>query len=116
MRSVERFTGAKLDLTPLKTEALGQWLREEHEISRTAYSWITERWLDSLRMYNGWPRDGTRMSPRENAPNIEITICAMAADVICAQFIDLYFQVEPPLTVRPRAGRDELRQAFQMFR
>ena len=115
MRTVERLEGEPLSLSATKLMDLGLWLKGEHDISDSAYYWIREKWMDNLRMYNGWPRDGTRMSPRENAPNIEITVGALACDVICAQIIDLYFQVQPPLTVRPRAAFDDLRQAFQMF-
>ena len=115
MRTVERLTGEPLNLKASEMIELGQWLKEEHRIADSAYYWIREKWMDFLRMYNGWPRDGQRMSPRENAPNLEITICALACDVIAAQIIDLYFQVSPPLTVKPRAAFDDLRQAFQMF-
>lgn len=115
MRSVERLTGKELDLSAIELANLGLWLRDEHDIAQSAYYWIRERWMDDLRMYNGWPRDPARVSPRPNAPNLEITVGALACDVICAQIIDLYFQVQPPLTVKPRTGHDGVRQAFQMF-
>jgi len=116
MRSVERLTGVdSLKLSPTQLFEIGIWLRDEHDIADSAYHWIRQKWMNFLRMYNGWPRDGGRMSPRENAPNIEITVCALACDVISAQIIDLYFQVTPTLTVKPRASDDQLRQCFQMF-
>lgn len=115
MRTVERLTGLPLELTPTQLVDLGIWLKEEHDISDSAYHWIREGWMDELRQYNGFPRNMNRVSPREDAPNIEITIGALACDVICAQIIDLYFQVSPVLTVKPRAAFDTLREAFQMF-
>lgn len=116
MRSVERLTGVEsLKLSAPQLNDLGLWLKEEHDLADSAYYWIRQKWMNFLRMYNGWPRDGGRMSPRENAPNIEITVCALACDVICAQIIDLYFQVTPTLTVKPRSSDDQLRQCFQMF-
>ena len=115
MRTVERLSGEPLKLKGTQRNDLGQYLKAEHDISDSAYYWIREKWMDALRMYSGWPRNLARLSPRENAPNIEITIGALACDVICAQIIDLYFQVQPSLTVRPRVGHDEIRQAYQMF-
>ena len=115
MRQVERITGSSLKLAPEEKLALGQWLVSEHDYSDSAYRWIREAWMDELRMYNGWPRNMTRLSPREDAPNLEITLGALATDVISAQFIDLYFQVSPALTVRPRTGFDDIRKAYQVF-
>lgn len=57
---------------------------------------------ECLKMYNGVPKMQTRDIPIPNAPNIEVTIGAIASDVIYAQALDLIFSMTPLVTVRPK--------------
>lgn len=63
---------------------------------------LEECWKRQLAMYEGVPKQVTRDVPIENAPNIEVTIGAIAVDTINAQANDLIFGTKPFATVRPK--------------
>src|SRR5258705_9483536 len=83
-----------------RLNALRAWLQKEITDAKAA------RWMwdslcrDLLRMYEGVPQNPVRNTPIENAPNIEITLGAIASDAIYAQSMDLIYTVSPHLTVR----------------
>lgn len=57
-------------------------------------------WRDALRQYDGVPKNPVRNTPVENAPNIEVTLGAIATDAVYAQAIDLIFNISPIVTAR----------------
>ncbi len=57
-------------------------------------------WRDDMRQYDGVPKNPVRNVPIENAPNIEVTLGAIATDAVYAQAVDLIFNVSPWVTAR----------------
>lgn len=90
-----------LTVSPERMEALRSWLFIEIEDALASRSALDGQWRDDLRMYEGVPRLDVRNTPIENAPNIEITLGAIACDSICAQATDLIFGTSPIITCRP---------------
>lgn len=82
--------------------ALKEWLFIEIEDALSARKPLEANWRECLKMYNSIPRLESRNIPIPNAPNIEVTIGAIAADTIYAQAIDLIFNTSPLATVRPK--------------
>lgn len=78
------------------------WLYNEIEDALSSRKRLDAIWRECLKMYNGVPKIDTRDVPIPNAPNIEVTIGAIAADTINAQAIDLIFNTSPLVTVRPK--------------
>ena len=66
-------------------------------------------WRELMRMYDGVPKNPVKNFPIENAPNIEVTLGAIASDAIYAQAYDAIFSVEPFVTARgiPKRKKDE---------
>lgn len=84
-------------------------LRQEIEDAFGARVDLEQGWLEDLRQYAAVPKNPARsVVGIENAPNIEIALGALAADAVYAQFLDLIFNVEPVVTVRPvgKTGED----------
>jgi hypothetical protein len=82
--------------------ALTQWLDQEIEDTLSSRSTLDSLIRECLKMYNGVPKLTVRNVPIPNAPNIEITIGAIAADTIYAQAIDLIFNTSPLVTCRAK--------------
>ena len=82
------------------------WLDRELEDAISARQPQEAVWRDNLRQYEGIPKLPVRNIPIENAPNIEVTLGAIATDAVYAQAIDTIFTVSPILTVRPVSGDD----------
>jgi hypothetical protein len=80
---------------------LSDWIYTEIEDYISARKPLENIWRESLRMYEGVPKLTSRDIPVENAPNIEVTVGAIATDTIYAQAIDLIFNTTPLATVRP---------------
>lgn len=82
-----------------------------HDLSEYLHTSITDyfarrvpldsQWREDLRIYEGVPLRDVSNFPIENAPNIEITLGAIACDSIYAQAIDSLFAVTPFITCRP---------------
>jgi len=85
------------------------WLSRETEDACAARHPQEVLWRESLRQYVAEPRVAVRNVPIENAPNIEVPVGAIATDEIYAQILDLIFNIQPILTVRP-VGSDEARR------
>jgi len=121
-RFIERHTTRqRLVMDSDRLGALHEWLYNEIEDALAARKRLDAIWRECLKMYNGVPRLDTRDIPIPNAPNIEVTIGAIAADTIYAQAIDLIFNISPLVTVRPKPkfkGDDETvkdAKALQVF-
>lgn len=91
----------KLKYTKAQQKGLQAYLFQETHDAMASRSPQDELWRDLLRMYEGVPKHPVRNTPIVNAPNIEVTLGATASDMIYAQAIDLIFNANPPLTVRP---------------
>ena len=97
---------------------LGNWLTEEVERSEMARLALERAWQESLRMYEGTNRFRRKGQPIENAPNLEITLGAIATDAIYAQILNLIFNVQPIITIRETAEDGLLKEhvkALQRF-
>ncbi len=89
-----------LKLSEQSLFACGQWVGQEIEDALSAQTAQQAEWRESMRLYVGRTEHAVRNIPITNAPNIEVTIGAIAADAIYAQALDLIFQVSPTVTVR----------------
>lgn len=95
-------TRQSLTPSPDSLKSLSSWLYNEIEDSLSSRKNLDSVWRHCLKMYAGVPRLESRDIPIPNAPNIEITIGAIAADTINAQAVDLIFNTSPFITVRPK--------------
>lgn len=101
--------------------ALESYLSIEIEDALSARKPLEATWRECLRQYEGVPKDPVKNFPIENAPNIEITLGAIAADAIYAQMIDLIFTASPLVTCQPETKGSEDKetvknvQALQRF-
>jgi hypothetical protein len=66
----------------------------------SARSPLERIWRECLRRYEGVPKNPVRNTPVVNAPNIEVTIGAIAADAVYAQASELVWSTSPLVTVR----------------
>jgi hypothetical protein len=83
------------------TSRLASWLDAEIRRALSA-RWMQERvWNAAMQMYEGTPQQERRNFPIENAPNLEVTLGAIAVDAIYAQIVNLIFNVSPIITVSP---------------
>ena len=110
-----------LGITEQKLYDLSMWIFNEFEDAMAFRRKFDITIRECLRMYEGVPKLETRDTPVENAPNIEVTIGAISADMIYAQALDLIFNISPLVTVRPKPKlkNDEeanvTSKAFQRF-
>lgn len=81
---------------------LKEWIFIEIEDALAARKPLEAIWRECLKMYNGIPKLEVRDIPIPNAPNIEVTIGAIASDTIYAQATDLIWNITPLVTVRPK--------------
>ncbi len=98
-----------LNVSPDRLQELGTWLYNGIDDEIAASKEREKVYRECLKMYNGVPKLAVRNIPVPNAPNIEVTIGAIAADTIYAQVIDLVFGTAPLVTVRakPKARDDQ---------
>lgn len=90
----------RLKLNEDQLGRLSGWLTVEVEQALAARIQQEELWRELLRQYDGVPKRPVRNDIIENAPNIEITLGAIAADSIYAQAIDLIYNINPLVTCR----------------
>ena len=88
-------------------ERLAQWLSVEVEDAFTSRVPLEIVWRELFRMYDGVPKKEVNDFPIENAPNIEVTLGAIATDSVYAQMIDLIFGTNPLVTCRPVPKRKD---------
>ena len=91
-----------LQVSPTKVQELAEWISLEIDDAISSRKFMEANWRECLKMYEAVPPLETRDVPIENAPNIEVTIGAIAADTIYAQAVDVIFNTTPLLTVRPK--------------
>lgn len=110
MRIIEKHPAvAPLQKTVEGLSRLREFLDVEIEDALSSRNAQEMAWREALRLYEGVPKNPVRNTPVENAPNIEVTLGAIAADEIYAQAIDLMFQVSPIITVRAVPGDGKAR-------
>lgn len=91
---------AKFKRSKKKDAALAKYLAVEIEDAMSAKNELDQAIREALRQYNGIPRNPTRNIPIENAPNIEVTLGAIAVDALYAQALGNVFSVSPLTTCR----------------
>ncbi len=89
-------------------DRLTMWLYNELEETFSSKAPIESLWVELLRQYEGVPKTAIKNYPIENAPNIEVTLGAIAADSIFAQAMDLkWMQTNQLLTIRSVGNKKE---------
>jgi hypothetical protein len=101
LRTVTIHPSVPNKFTEEQIESLRQWASLELEDAMSMRKSMEGHWRDLLRMYSGQPKNAVRNYPVENAPNMEITLGAIAVDALYAQVIDLIFSLTPLVTCRP---------------
>ena len=96
----------------MSDEARGEFegfLTREIEDAISSRHSLESTWRTLMRMYEGIPKNPARNFPVENAPNIEITLGAIASDALYAAIVDLVFTTSPLVTVRgvPKMKEDK---------
>jgi len=111
MRLIERLPAdeAIKPLRPSKERqlALRSWLISEVEDAFSSLQPQHTLYTELLKVYEGVPDRRVRNIPFENAPNVVVTLAAIASDAIYAQAIDLIFSINPTLTVRVIGTSDQ---------
>lgn len=103
-------------IPPDRIARLQAWLVVEVEDAISARLAQEKMWMEVLRRYEGVPKNPVRNVPIENAPNIEVTLGAIATDSIFAQAVDLIYNVSPLVTVRAtNAAYKEHQKAMQRW-
>src|SRR5208282_3447919 len=103
-------------LTEDARKALSRVLIDRHRKAFDARTGVEATWKKGMLNYQGCPTDNEpRQFPFENAPNIHISIGALATDAIGAQATDLVFSPASPVTVRSRKGQDDFAEAAQDY-
>ena len=118
MRRAESLTKPEplIKVDPVQKVALQQWLTDEVESALSARFEQEKIWREVLRMYEGVPKNPARNIPIENAPNIEVTLGAIATDALYAQALDTLFNISPLVTTRATNEKwVKHNKAFQRF-
>ena len=106
MRTIETYPQTEaFDLTPEREARLKEWLFQELSYAKGARTIQEFLWRELLRLYEAVPKNPIRNVPVENAPNIEVTLGAIASDSLYAQMLDLIFSVSPFVTARAQDTR-----------
>jgi hypothetical protein len=92
----------KLNVSDEAITRLASWLDSTVTDAVAARQPLEHAWRRQLTMYEGVPKLPTRDVPIENAPNIEVTLGAIASDIIWAQATDTFYNTSPFATVRPK--------------
>jgi hypothetical protein len=95
-------TRQRLEVTQQRLQDLASWIFLEIEDSQASSQPLQSNWREVLKCYEGIPKMEARDVPIENAPNIRVTVGAIAADTIYAQAVDLIFGTTPLVTARPK--------------
>lgn len=108
MRTIEQLPELELlNVTEEQRNRLGSWLQDEVQTALAARSAQDTLWNEMLRLYEGVPKNPVKNTPIENAPNIEVTLAAIAIDSIYAQMLDTLYNISPRLTVRATQVNDK---------
>lgn len=114
MRYVTPHPNIELDKTFTKEQKqrLSDWLTLEVTDALSAQFRQQAVWRECLRLYEGVPKNPTKVHPVPGAPNLEVTIGAIATDSIYSQSLDLVFSISPTLTIRAgNASTDDAEDA-----
>ena len=79
---------------------LEEYLTREIEDAISSRHGLESTWRELMRQYEGVPKNPVSNFPVENAPNIEVTLGAIAADALYASMIDLIYTATPLVSVR----------------
>jgi hypothetical protein len=111
---IKHASRSRLEINPDRLVKLIDFLTIEIEDAFSARKALEANWRECLRMYDGVPTQAVKDFPVENAPNVEITIGAIAADSIFAQVVDLIFGTTPLVMCRgiPKRPNDEENRAL----
>ena len=106
------------DFTLKRTEdgkqRLTSWLSVEVEDGISSMTPLIDVMTECLRQYEGVPKEKIVNTPVANAPNVEVTLGAIAADSINAQAVDTILTIDPLVTIRPTSrGTQEDADALQ---
>jgi len=114
MRIVDRSGGKPLrDLDDAMLASLSEWLVNSRLRSEAARQAIERQCMDDLRMYQGVSSTAERNVPIDQAPNLEITLGAVAVDGIYANFVELVTQASQLVTIIPRKHYEDYADALQ---
>jgi hypothetical protein len=89
-----------LDISVEQRKQLEGFLTREIEDAISSRHALESTWRELMRMYEGVPKNPARNFPVENAPNIEITLGAIASDALYAAIVDLIYTTSPLVTCR----------------
>lgn len=92
---------SKLKISEDQAVKLLAWVNREMEDGLSARYPQEQAWLDNLRQYGQVPLTPVRNIPVENSPNYEVPLGAEFTDSMYAQILDLIFNIQPVLTVKP---------------
>jgi hypothetical protein len=101
MRTVAEGAGKPLKLTAEQRLRLQNHLQSSHREALDQRFGVEKQRQRCLNSYVGESPADPRWTPYKEAPVVEITIGAMCTDAVIAQAMDLIFQTNPILTVRP---------------
>lgn len=108
MRLVETTTTVeKLRRSQRNDKRLMDYLTLETEMAYSARQGQETNWIECLRQYEGVPKNPYKAIPFENAPNMEVTLGAIATDALYAQSLTNAFSQSPVLTIRPTRRAEE---------
>lgn len=114
MRDIVLSDGKPLKLSPSQRSALKDYLSVAHHRALSNRYGVENIWRRCINGYQGQQPDDKRWTPFENAPVLEITLGASICDAIEANFEDLVFGVQPPVTTRAKHKQwDEAGDALQ---
>ncbi len=88
----------ELDADGMNIGGLNGYISDEIMRSRSSKSELETMWENSLRLYEGVPKQAYRNVPIENAPNLEIPLGAIATDALYASMMNLIFNIAPAIT------------------
>lgn len=102
MAKIVEFKKSKEIFKPTEQQLndVADYLSIEIEDALSSRDALEVSWRENLRQYEGQPNREVQDFPIENAPNVEVTLGAIAADSIYAQAVDLIYSVRPLVTVR----------------
>jgi hypothetical protein len=114
-------TRQALDPTDDAMAGLEEYLTREIEDAISSRHGLEKTWRELMRQYEGVPKNPVSNFPIENAPNVEVTLGAIASDALYASMVDLIYTATPLVTIRgvPKREKDEQMKlgvkAFQRF-
>lgn len=83
------------------TGRLASWIDGEVMRAKMGRHEQENLWIEALQLYEGRTEREHRNTPIEKAPNIQVTLGAIAADAVYAQMLNIIFNISPLVTVSP---------------